>query len=115
MSPILFNVVVDNVVWTWLTLTVKCQTLAQEGLVLIVGRCLGFFNANNNMVGAWDSEWLQNVLNVLIGLFKRYGLIANFVNSRTMMCQPRSLWSVIGPVGSNHGSLPKHTATSPRS
>ena len=50
--------VVYNLVWTWLTLTVEDLTVAQEGLRLNVGIYLGFFFSNNDMVGSQDSEWL---------------------------------------------------------
>ena len=36
---------------TWLVMTDKYQMLAQEGLVINVGIFLGFFYANNGMVG----------------------------------------------------------------
>ena len=62
---------VDNVVHIWLAMTYKYQTVAKEGLVINVGRCLGFFYDGNGMVRARDSEWLQNALNVLISLFWR--------------------------------------------
>ena len=74
----MFNVVVDNLVWTWLVLTVKYHTVVQEGLVINLCRCLVFFYSEEIMVKEWDSEWLQNALNVLVGLFCQYRLITNF-------------------------------------
>ena len=65
----LFNVVVDNVVRTWLEMTVYNQTVVQEGLGLNIWIFLGVFYANDNMIGAQDSEWLQNALNIIISLF----------------------------------------------
>ena len=50
ISPNLFNMVVDNVVRTWLVIIIKDQIVALEGLVLNVGRCLVFFYANDAMV-----------------------------------------------------------------
>ena len=50
ISPNLFNVVVDNVVRTWLAMTVKYQTVVQEGLSLNLGRFLGVFYIDNDMV-----------------------------------------------------------------
>ena len=69
ISLTLFNVVVDNVVWTWLVMTVKDQTVQQEGLGLNMGRLLGVFYNDDRMIGARDSEWIQNAHNVLISLF----------------------------------------------
>ena len=51
ITPTLFNVVVDNVVWTWLEITAEYQAVAQEGLDLNVGRCLGVFYAYKIMIG----------------------------------------------------------------
>ena len=74
-------------------MTVKYQTVVQQGLGLNVGRCLGVFYTDKCMVGARDSEWLQNALNIRIGLFWRYRLVTNIANYRRMMCQPGALWS----------------------
>ena len=65
----LFNVVVDNVVRTWLEMTVQYQELGQDGLGLDVGICLVFFCADNGIIRSRELEWIQNALNVLIGLF----------------------------------------------
>ena len=43
ISPNLLNVVVINVVWTWLAIAVEDQAVAQEGLGLNVRICLGVF------------------------------------------------------------------------
>ena len=88
ISPTLFNVVVDNVVHTYLSIPVEDQTVAQEVLELNLGRWLVGFFAGDGMIGTKDSEWLQNALNVLIVVFRRYGLAANVAKSQTMMCQP---------------------------
>ena len=50
VSPTLFNVVVDNVIWTWLAMTVKDQRLAHNRLGETVGWCLGVFYADDGMV-----------------------------------------------------------------
>ena len=88
VSPTLFNVVVDNVIITWLAMTVEDQRVAHDGLEETVGRCLGFLYADDGMVGSGDSDWLQHAMKVLIGLFRRYGLAANVAKSCTMTCQP---------------------------
>ena len=45
------------------------------------------------MVDSRDSDWLQNAMNVLIRLFRRYSLAANVKKSRTMTFQPGELWA----------------------
>ena len=69
ISLTLFNLIVDNVVRNWLALVVEDQLVTQEGLGLLVGRCLGLFYVDYGMVVSQDPEWLQGSLNVLIVLF----------------------------------------------
>ena len=47
--------------------------------------------ANDGVVVSWDLEWIQGALNVLVSLFRRYGLVSNAVNSKAMICQPCTL------------------------
>ena len=51
IPPTLFNFIVDNLVSNWLMMTVEGQLVAQEVLVLAVGRCLVFFYADDCVVG----------------------------------------------------------------
>ena len=97
--PTLFNMVVNNVVQTWPTMTVKYQAVSHEGLCLNLGRCLEVFCADNVIIGAWDSEWIQNALNILSGLFRRYGII---VDSKNNYVPTRS--TTVGHVGRGGGS-----------
>ena len=87
----LLNLVVDNVIRTWLNRTVEDQRVSHDGLGYTLGRCLGFFNATNRIVGSRNSDWLQHAMNILVVLFIRYGLVANIAESRTMTCQPSAL------------------------
>ena len=48
--------IVDNVLWNWLAMTVEDQLAAQEGLGLAVGRCLKLFYGNDGVVRPWDPE-----------------------------------------------------------
>ena len=91
VSPTLFNVVVDNVIKTWLDMTVEDQRVAQDGLGETVRRCLGILYADYGMVVSRDSDWLQHTLNVLLGFFRRYGLASNIAKSCTMNYQTRAL------------------------
>ena len=50
ISLTLFNVVVDNMVRTCLAMTVEYQTVAQEGLRINVGICLGVLYDDNGMI-----------------------------------------------------------------
>ena len=48
------------------------------------GRYLGVVYANYRMVCSRYPEWMQQLMNVLVGLFQRYGLAANAAKFRTM-------------------------------
>ena len=72
--------VVNVLVRTWLAFTAEDQAVAQDVLVLNVGTCMGLLYSDNSMIGAQDLHCLQNVLNILIGLFRRLGLVANATN-----------------------------------
>ena len=65
--------------------------MPHDGLGDTVGRRLGVFYANNGMVGSSDSDWLQHAMNVLVVLFRRYGLADNVSKSQTMTYQPGAL------------------------
>ena len=80
--------VVDNVIRTWLDITVEDQNLDYDGLGETVVRCLGIFYANDCMVGSGKPYWMQHAMNILVGVLRRYGLTANVAKSCTMTCQP---------------------------
>ena len=50
VSLTLFNLVVDNVVQTWLAMRVDDQRVDQNGLEEAVGRCLGVFYVNDGII-----------------------------------------------------------------
>ena len=87
------TMVVYNVIRTRLTITTEDQRVDHDRLGETVGRCLGVFYANDGMVGSRDAEWMQQLMNILVGLFRRYFLAANIAKSRTMRCQPGALRS----------------------
>ena len=58
-----------------------------------VRQCLGVFYANDGMVGSRDLDWMQHLMNVLVCLFQRYGLVVNVAKLHTMTCQPDILRS----------------------
>ena len=54
ISPTLFNLIVNNVVRNWITMTVDDQLVTHEESVIAVGRCLVLFYAENDVVGSRD-------------------------------------------------------------
>ena len=73
----------------------KDHMMDHGGLGETFERCLGVFYANDGMVGSQFADWLQHSMNVLVGLFRRYGLAANVSKSRTITFQPDAIRSGI--------------------
>ena len=94
-SLTLFNFIVDNVIWTWLALTVEDHQAVINGLGENIGNCLLVVYADDGMFAYRDSEWLQHSMNVLIGFFWRYGLADNVSKPCTLTCQPGAMRSGI--------------------
>ena len=81
VSPTLFNVVVENFIQTWLAMTVEDQRVDHNGMGEAIRQFMGVFYDNDGMVGSRDSEWIQHLMNFLVGLFWQYGLAANVAKS----------------------------------
>ena len=54
----LFNVVVENFIRTWLSMTVEERMVSHDGMGESVVWCLGIFYANYGMVSSIEEEWL---------------------------------------------------------
>ena len=91
VSLTLFNVVVDNVIRTWLAMKVEDQRVAHNGLGETFWRCLGVFYSEHDVVVSCESDWMENTTSVIVGLFRRYSLATNIAKSRTMPFQPSAL------------------------
>ena len=88
----------DNAIQAWLAIKVEYQRVDLDRVGDNYGSCMGIFYTYDFMVGFRDSKWLQHLINVLISLFRIYGLMSNVSKSRTMTCQPRALRSGISQV-----------------
>ena len=51
--------------------------VAHEGLELAVRWYLVLFHANYGMLGYWYPKRIQGAINVIIGLFRKHGLVVN--------------------------------------
>ena len=76
-----------------LYMTVEADTVIHNRLGHAVGRGMGFFYADDGLIGLRDLEQLQGSLNATIGLFCRIGLMANVAKSKTMTCHPGTICS----------------------
>ena len=87
LSPIIFNVVVDEVVCHWVTLEVQeAETQGERGRE---GRHQAdLFYADYGMVAPSDPRWLQWAFTTLVGLFDRVGLKTNTGKTVSMTCRP---------------------------
>ena len=56
VSPTLFNVVVDNVIRTWMNMKVEYQRVVHDELGYTVGRCLVVFYDNDDMVDSREAD-----------------------------------------------------------
>ena len=61
--------VVENVIRTWMATTVENQRVAHDRLGETIGKFLGIFYTNDGMVDSIDADWIQHLMNVLVGLF----------------------------------------------
>ena len=91
VSLIMFNVVVENFIKTWLVMLVEYHRVDHDGMGETVGRCLLVFYADNGMDGSHESDWIHHATDIMVGLFRRYGLAANVSKSRIMTCQAGAL------------------------
>jgi hypothetical protein len=87
-SPTLFNVLVDSVVRYWLTLVQEDD--GSEGVSAVIEQ-LTLFYADDGLIGARDSDWLQRALTCLVDLFERVGLQTNISKTKAMTCIPGSI------------------------
>ncbi len=87
LSSLMFNVCVDAIVREWL-----CQTLdkdiARDGIGNRVAKMLVAFYVNNGLVASCDPFWLQELFDILIGLFEWIGLFTNASKTKVMVCIP---------------------------
>jgi hypothetical protein len=85
LSSLMFNVCVDAVVREWL-----CQTLdedaARDGTGDQVAEMLVVFYVNDGLIASRDPVWLQELFDILIGLFERIGLFTNASKTKVMVC-----------------------------
>lgn len=88
-GPMLFNMEEDKVIRHWLSLALPADNTASDnGLGSTVKEKLVAFYADDGLLSATDSDWLQRALDILIGLFRRVGLSTNVSKSKMMACYP---------------------------
>ena len=79
--PTLFNMVINNVLCNWMSMTVGEKLVYHDGMVLAVGWCMGMLYVNDNLVGLWRPKrdhWLLPMIHtgVLHLQFQSHGVSA---------------------------------------
>ena len=91
----IFNIVVDAVVWAVLDVVFGPQE-ARHGLGWAAGERNFILYTNNDRISVWDHEWVQDALSVTVLMFRRMGLETNQEKSNTMICMPGCIWGKWG-------------------
>ena len=89
LSPTNFNMVVDAVIYHWVTVVGGHQEGAgQEGLGTTIQALSALFYADDGFVASPESARLQGAFDALKGLFDRVGLRTNKGKTVSMACRP---------------------------
>jgi hypothetical protein len=87
LSAKLFNVLVDAVAWEWLQELREWSALKPDK----IDRLMATFSAiyvDDAYLASCNPEFLQRVLDVIVGLFSHVGLETNAQKRQTMICTP---------------------------
>ena len=87
-----------------MSIPVEEKPATHEGLGTTVRLCMGVFDADDSMIGSREPECPQGAINVLIRLFRRFGLISNVEKSKTKTCQPGVICTGISEEGFSRSS-----------
>ena len=87
LSPTIFNVVVDVIVWHWVNGAME-ETEARGEMGREGRHQAALFYADDGMVVSLDPAWLQGAFTALVGLFDRVGLQKNVGKTVSMVCHP---------------------------
>ncbi len=84
LSSLMFNVCVDAVVREWLHQTLD-EDATRDGVSNRVAEILVAFYVNNGLLASQDPVWLQELFDILIGLFEWIGLFTNAAKTKVMV------------------------------
>ena len=87
LSPTIFNVVFDAVIWYWVTLLGGSQGDTGQGLRESIKTLMVLLYANYGLAASSDIARLQGAFDVLTGLFDQVGLRTNEGNMVSMACR----------------------------
>ena len=91
LFPMLFNILEDAILRHWLSLVIDDDgSVAQQGMGLTVADRLAAFYADDGLVSSTHHPWLQHATEVLVGLFRRVGLVTNVAKTKAMTTFPQA-------------------------
>jgi hypothetical protein len=88
LSAKLFNVLVDAIAWEWLQELREGSALELDKIDCLMATFFAIFYVNNAYLASRNPDFLQRVLNVIVGLFARVGLETNAQKTQAMICTP---------------------------
>ena len=87
LSSLMFNVCVDTVVREWLYQTLD-DDIARDRIGDQVAKILVVCYVNDGLIASRDPVWLQELFDILIGLFEWISLFTNASKTTVMICIP---------------------------
>jgi hypothetical protein len=88
LSAKLFNVLVDAVAQEWLRELREGSVLESDKIDRLMATFFAIFYVDDAYLVSRDPEFLQRVLDVIVGLFSCVGLETNAQKTQTMICIP---------------------------
>ena len=87
VSPTIFNILVNVVVWDTL-MEVSGPQEANHALGWLVGGQDTVFYANDGLISGRNPIWVQGALTTLVWTFEGMGLYTNLGKTKYMICTP---------------------------
>jgi hypothetical protein len=88
LSAKLFNVLVDPIAWEWLRELQEGSALEPHKIDHLMATFFAIFYVNDVYLATHDPDFLQRVLDVIVGLFACIGLKTNVQKMQAMICTP---------------------------
>jgi hypothetical protein len=84
----LFNILVDMVVWEWMRLMRATINNTDGNFAECIEGLFAMFYVDNGNIASNDTEFLQEVLDILVKAFKCIGLATNTKKTQAMVSTP---------------------------
>ena len=90
VSPRIFNILVDAVVrdWLWQLIDEGKEDVVANGLGEWAQYLLADFYADDALIQCQEADVLQRMIDTMVDLFERVGLVTNTDKTKAMVCVP---------------------------